>query len=221
MKDLYHIHTADGFAHKRDLVFAFEQDLRIPSFPKENEREPLKNILERVCNPNSRPHSGFLISKDKEDGTICGGAIYDYYPEAGAIEIIYLVVDEKKRKRGIATSLINQCTSLYPDIKDVYVEVDNPSLVEDNMSVINPRTRIAIYNKLGFQSVPISYVQWPLDEGFDYERGLILMRRSTDGKALSKQRLIRFLSDFYTFAGFKDDPELLTMINEINKKETL
>lgn len=221
MRDLYHIHTAEGFERKYDLVLDFENTLRVPSFPKENEREPLKNILERVCNPKSRPRSGFLISVDREDGTICGGAIYDYYPEAGAIEIIYLVVDEKKRKRGIATFLINQCTSLYPDIKDVYVEVDNPSLVDDNMSVINPKTRLAIYNKLGFQAVPISYVQWPLDEGFDYERGLILMRRSADGKALSKQRLIRFLSDFYAFAGFKDDPELLTMINEINNKESL
>lgn len=219
MKDLYHVHTAEGFERKKELILDFENTLRVPSFPKENEREPLKNILERVCNPNSRPRSGFLISVDKEDGTICGGAIYDYYPEADAIEIIYLVLDEKKRKRGIATSLINQCTSLYPDIKDVYVEVDNPSLVEDNMSVINPKTRIAIYEKLGFRAVPISYVQWPLDEGFDYERGLILMRRSADGKALSKQRLIRFLSDFYAFAGFKDDPELLTMINEINSIE--
>lgn len=78
MRDLYHIHTAEGFERKYDLVLDFENTLRVPSFPKENEREPLKKILERVCNPKSRPRSGFLISVDREDGTICGGAIYGY-----------------------------------------------------------------------------------------------------------------------------------------------
>ena len=221
MRDLYHIHTAEGLARKRELVLAFEQGLRLPSFPNENECEPLRKILDRVSDPQSRPRSGFLLSADRQTGEICGGAIYDYYPEAGAVEIIYLVVDEKMRRNGIAAFLINECASLLPDVNDIYVEVDNPEKVKDGMTAIDPDTRMSIFGKLGFSAVPIRYVQWPLDEGLDYERGLVLMRRSADGKALSKQRLIRFLSDFYAFAGFKDDPELLTIINEINNKETL
>lgn len=221
MRDLYHIHTADGLARKRDLVLAFEQGLRLPSFPYENEREPLRKILDRVSDPHGRPRSGFLLSTDRQTGEICGGAIYDYYPEAGAVEIIYLVVDEKMRRKGVAAFLINECVSLFPGVKDIYVEVDNPERVKEGLTAIDPDTRISIFGKLGFSAVPIRYVQWPLDEGLDYERGLILMRRSADGKAFSKQRLIRFLSDFYAFAGFKDDPELFTMINEINNKETL
>ena len=62
--ELRHIHTAEGLAREMDLVLSFEDSLRVPSFPNENEREPLGKILGRVRDPDARPRSGFVQMLD-------------------------------------------------------------------------------------------------------------------------------------------------------------
>lgn len=80
---------------------------------------------------------GYYID-DNIVGFIDYSLIYD------KIEINYIFVDEKYRKKGIAFKLFNYLFNEYSDIKNITLEVR-----KDNYAAIN------LYHKLGFIDVAI------------------------------------------------------------------
>lgn len=173
-------------------LYEFEKRLYLKYFPNQNEREPFKKIIDRIWN-DEYPKTDIILFIDEDK--VIAGCVSDYYPNCKTIEPIYLVVDEEYRNQGLARRLLDTIFSR-KDIDDMFVEVDNPELVEIGESSIDPKTRIEIYKKLGFDIVDINYVQPPLDEGMDFERTLLLMNR-TKKPPLTNKRLRKFLTEFY------------------------
>jgi ribosomal protein S18 acetylase RimI-like enzyme len=151
-----------------------------------------------------------------EDDVVVAGCVSDYYPDSKAVEPIYLVVDDTHRNSGIARMLLD---TIYKrsGVVDMYVEVDNPELVSESGSSINPKTRVDIYRKLGFTPLDIKYVQPPLDDGMDFEHNLILMYK-TKRKPLTKNRIKNFLTSFYKCLGSVDTDEYRELMNDIDAK---
>lgn len=196
----------------RDYLYNFESLLYLKYFPNQNEREPFKNIIDRISN-GRQPKTDIILFVD--NGCVIGGCINDFYPACGSIETIYLVVDERYRNRGIAKMLLDE-TYDRDDVVDMYVEVDNPELIGDSESSIDPKTRIEIYNKLGFRSIDVEYVQPPLDDGMEFEKNLILMCK-TKKQPLTKERIKAFITEFYRCLGYLDSDEYHKLILSIER----
>ena len=188
----------------------FEKELYIKYFPKENEREPLKNIIDRIWN-NSYPKSDILLLV--ENDKVIAGCISDFYAKCKSIEPIYLVVDEEHRNKGLARDMIEIVFSR-DGVDDMYVEADNPELVELSETSIDPKLRLNIYNKLGFDVLDINYVQPPLDKGMDFEKGLVLMCK-TKNPPITKGRIKTFLTEFYDSLGCLDTDEYRELIKDL------
>ena len=202
-----------GLLKYRKFVNDFEENLYLKYFPNENEREPFKNIKDRIWN-QKYPESEILLCV--EDDVVVAGCVSDYYPGSKAVEPIYLVVDDTHRNSGIARMLLD---TIYKrsGVVDMYVEVDNPELVSESGSSINPKTRIDIYRKLGFTLLDIEYVQPPLAEGMDFERNLLLMCK-TKRKPLSRDRVKKFLTDFYRGLDCVGSDEYRKLMDNIDSK---
>ena len=194
----------------RKFVDDFEKNLYLKYFPNENEREPFNLILERIWN-DEWPTTKMVLHV--EDDKVIAGCISDYYTECKTIEPIYLVVDEEHRNKGIAKEMLEDVFR-GNDIVDMYVEVDNPERVEGTDSAIDPKTRIEIYRKLGFELLDLDYVQPPLDKGMDYERNLLLMYR-TKKPPLKRERLVKFITSFYKGLNSLGTSEYFKLIDSI------
>ena len=198
-----------SYKEYRKYVEEFEKELFLPSFPNENEREPFENIVKRITT-KSYPQTSILLNI--EDGKVLAGCVSDYYPECNAVEPIYLVVREEHRNKGIAREILD---ILAGGAKHIFLEVDNPERVSGEDSAMDPTVRLEIYKKMGFEVVPIHYVQPPLSKGLDYERNLVLMHR---GNSLNKADLQTFLYYFYKGLHAEDSDELLKMLEEISRR---
>ena len=197
-------------ARNLNYLDEFEHRLYLKYFPNKNEREPFKKILDRIWN-DEYPKTDIILYID--EGKVVAGCVSDFYSKCKAIEPIYLVVDEEYRNQGLARMLLDTQFNR-KDVEDMYVEVDNPEMVEVGESSIDPKTRIAIYKKLGFDMVDIKYVQPPLDEGMDFERSLLLMCR-TKNPPLSKKRLKTFLTEFYEGLNSVDTDEYRELVKSL------
>lgn len=183
----------------------FENELYIPAFPNEDEREPLENIIYRIEN-RGFPKTKIIL--ETEDNLVVGGVITDYLAEDIA-QPIYIVVRETYRGKGIGRNLFEESIRNYTH---VFVEIDNPETVDVRNSAIDPRARKEMYERWGFKRVPIDYVQPPLSENSDYERNLILMYRANINKRVVK----RFLERFYYGLNASDSEELAKMFRQID-----
>ena len=197
----------------RSVIDQFFTELYIPAFPNDEEREPVENIVSRIRN-RLKPITELILLMDGD--TVAAGCIADLYPGAKTIHVIYLVVRESYRRRGLAKQLLNSWFSLHPELLDMYVEVDDPDVVVPENTTIDPRTRIEIYKKMDFSLLPLKYVQPPLEEGLPYAYGMQLMYRSVDPEKM-KSRLKTFLVEFYDGLGcLESDPELIKMLNQVD-----
>ena len=205
------VNNKETYEQWKPLVEQFETELFLPSFPNEDEREPFENIIKRITG-DSYPITALQLIINND--IVEAGCVSDYYPECNAIEPIYLVVREECRKRGLARALLESVETLYPKIVHTYLEIDNPKLITSENSAIDPRTRLTIYERLGFRVIPFNYVQPPLKEGGNYERGLLLMHR---GNQLTSNDLKLFLFHFYRGLKCADSVVLQEMYKEIEK----
>lgn len=204
------IHDIESYSENIELINKFRDDLYYPNFPNENEREPFENIRNRIIY-GLYPKTFILLMVSDSD--LLGGCVYDFYLECNSIEPIYLVVNEVYRKSGIGRSLLNEIEESH-NFPKMFLEVDNPSIVDSKDSAMDPLIRLEIYKKLGFRVINIDYVQPPLSEGLDYERNLLLLFK---GDNLEKIDLIKFLKYFYKGLKYESSPELDAMIYQISK----
>jgi len=206
------IHDELSYRVFKNLCDEFFDELYIPAFPNENEREPVENIVERLCG-RRLPVTQMLLVTDR--GRVAAGCIADLFPDASTLHIIYLVVKDEYRRRGLAKMLLDEWFNwVAPDAKDMYLEADDPDKTAAEDTSFDPATRLSIYARMGFRPLHINYVQPPLEEGLDYERNLLLLYRSTDRKGM-KERIRIFLRQFYRNLGYEDSPELQKMLDDV------
>ena len=191
----------------------FRDKLYLTSFPREDEREPFENIEARVCSPGSYPMTNILLAVDHDNGKLAGGCITDFHFDCDSALPIYLVVGKEYRRQGLGGMLLKNAVN-QGLVKHCFVEVDNPTLINEDGSPISPTDRVEIYQKWGFRTLPIKYYQPPLGRGLNYETNLMLMHR---GEKLTKDELKKFLSCFYRGLGYEKSEKLDEMFEEIEE----
>jgi GNAT superfamily N-acetyltransferase len=194
----------------------FENELYIPNFPNENEREPLDNIKQRILE-SGYPKTSITLLIDNEK--LVGGCIIDGYEDCDSIEPIYLVINKDMRNRGYGRCLLEESISNINYAKHVFLEVDDPeTIVDESYITIDPRKRLNMYLHWGFKVLNFNYIQPPLSEDAKSEENLLLLYK---GDNLNKNDLKNFLFHFYKGLCAEKSEDLITMYNEIDGIENI
>jgi len=179
------------------------------AFPIKNEREPFKNIIKRI-GTNSCPKT--KINLIKENNSVIGWIIIDYYPEINTIHPIYMAVKKEYRKQWIGTNLLNNCPDTYKNIKHIFIECEDPSKITEKDNNINPNTRLKFYKKLWYNIVPINYIQPPLSKWRSFEKKLLLLHK---WEKLDRNALKNFLYNLYKWLNHENSNLLKKLFKEI------
>lgn len=196
------IHDERSYRANESLCGEFFDELYLPAFPNENEREPVENIVGRICG-RKLPLTEMPLVTD--GGRVAAGCVTDHFPDAAAIHVIYLVVRSEYRRMGLARLLLDDWFRRHPEETDMYLEADDPAKTAPADTSFDPATRLGIYARLGFGILSLQYVQPPLEEGLDYERNLLLLYRSTD-RAGMKERMKGFSGSSTVTSGTRIRP---------------
>ncbi|MCX6238116.1 MAG: hypothetical protein NTY07_11280 [Bacteroidia bacterium] len=219
-------------------------EIYISEFPDENEREPLKNILNRVKGKRTEydPHTFILLCKYDNEEKIIGGVIADYYLTSKCLHITYVFIDSAYRgigawsslKKGIFDTikwleLINNLT-----FNVIFFESNIPEKTDIELDSIDPVLRLKIFSRINARLVDIPYTQPALSSNLKEVHNLYLfciplvesIHNSIDYKIV-----MDFLSDLYkslnilspmknrTFIKMKNEIEKSLVNGEIKLKE--
>lgn len=191
-----------------DALRVFERELYVPCFPDPDEREPFDNILSRIADDGADPKT-FAVLETVGDELV-GGGIADYRRTLGSLLLTYVAVKPEWRSRGIGRMLLETRVRVFPDVRHVFLECDDPATV--TVSGMDPAQRLAMFRRWGFSEVPIRYWQPPLGDGQGTCGSLLLLHR---GEPLTAEYLRSYLTGFYTTLGCGDAEELRRMLEEI------
>lgn len=199
----------------------FRDQIYLSSFPDENEREPFdEKILPRVKENGGEPSAFIVLAYD--EGDLVGGEVLDWYPSCSALEIIYLAVDENKRRQSYGTSILQEATEIVCDaieqnggsVQNVFFETENPSLTEN--PAYDTESRLRFFAASGAAMIPVPYCQPPLSEDQDWAKNLYLcvlpFARDEDNRiewesentAIAADDVAGFLEAFYKGLGYAE-----------------
>jgi GNAT superfamily N-acetyltransferase len=206
-------------------------------FPDINEREDYDVILKRVTlqKQSKEPYTVIVLDTletNNQEKEVTGGLIIDWYERSQTIHLIYLIVSENHRKKGIAKKLINEGISKVIEwvkdekgieIKNVVFESNNP--YETKTDNFAPSERLLAFSGLGAKWINISYVQPPLDLKKKLVNNLLLLSFTQFNKKKNKIPAVEikaFLLDLYEGLGItdlEDNIHLEKMYLELDKME--
>lgn len=172
-----------------DKVYACYQKC----FPLETEQESKENFLAILADNADTSKPGremWVYVKDKTTGEVIGASNFDAFPATpghdidGTCQGIYMFVDEEHRRKGLFDVLINlreEAAGKYlrsedPTLPDpprlaTFAEQNNPLMmtpaqyIEDSKAAVDQNERREIFEKRGFRTLEMRYVQPPLEAG--------------------------------------------------------
>ena len=168
------------------------------------------SILPRVGSDFAFPKTEIHIAYSDEHG-ILGGAIYDVYGVGKATEyfnvyehvhLIYLFVNEKFRRMGIGSLLIQQGRQTYHD-ETIFLEID-----KEDRDVMN------FYKRNNAKVLLENYVQPPLQKGYGWCRNYNLCHI---GAKPSNNHVWKFLVSFYQSVSALETEDGQEKLNEMGK----
>lgn len=188
------------------------------SFPDDNEREEMADILSRIGagGPPPLPNTFMIVAGD-EAGHADGLLVVDWYRASRVAHLTYLAVDRACRQRGIARALITDALPRsLANIEQregftftaIVLEVHKPWIGRDD--VFDPDTRMGIFAGLGAKWVPIHYVQPCLPQRREGAQDLLLMALPAGNlpqDEMPAQCLVDFLAEFFRGLGIPDPEE--------------
>ena len=208
-----------------DLAF-FEKEIYIPAFPDDGEREPFVNILERIRSGKSAYPQTFAVLAS-HGGEICGGEIFDWYPDCSSAELIYIALKPGSRGAGLGDELLNRGARLLADslsrrgedVGRLYFETENPFIPSGDESM-DKVSRIRFFARNSACRVPIKYYQPPLSPDSPWAENLylcLLPQFSRGGADLPAGELKEFLHCFYRGLGASvEEPKFQEMMRNID-----
>lgn len=214
-KNMKLITDSESYSKYKNQFTSFK-DLYIKGFPDINEREDFDVILNRVFGPKqtNEPHSVIILSISEDDNPeVMGGLIADWYEKSQAIHLIYLIIDEKFRGKGVAKKLINNGVADIKnwikaekgiEIKNVFFESNNPLKTNLGNDSFYPVKRLEIFSHLGAKLININYIQPALDKKKKEVDNLLLLsfpQFNANGDKIPATEIAHFLKDLYISLG--------------------
>jgi GNAT superfamily N-acetyltransferase len=236
-------HLPRGFEAKRIdgdpeslalLARAYEQ-VYLPAFPLEYERETLEDFSTGMTDPD--PASRYTISVigshlgDPRRERIAGFAAGKYYPGFEVGLLAYIATAPEARNKGIGRAVLNQtfldldhlAGKLGKQLHGIFLESNDPAKISAAEDSMDPQLRIDIYKRWGGLITPIDYVHPPLAEGMEKcdTMKLMMFPHPVHGGYPEPKDLQRFIDAAYTVLGadLKTDPDYARITKQIQTWE--
>ena len=204
------------------------------SFPNDNERESLANLIHYLQESRKSGDWEFhvVIAKDAE-GIVAGGVVFDYYRKSNSVVIEFLCVDKSLRGRRIGSRLFVQTIKLADDIarragknevEYVFCEVESPELRGDG-----DVAHLSFWRNNWFGRLNIEYIQPPLSDELQPVRGLWLLGLSRLSPGNTKKMdasavrsvLWNYLHYSMSIANPEQDESYVFMCDQLANKATI
>lgn len=212
------------------------KDIYETGFPDANEREDFGVILKRVTNPaENDPHTIILLETVPEKTEVAGGLIADWYANSKALHLIYLIVSENHREKGIAKKLVENGVPWIKEwiakekgieIGSVFFESNIPWKTCSELDNFDTELRLRIFSKMGAKLIDIPYIQPALDSGKKEVDNLFLLSfqqfNKTD-KGIPESDIAAFLTDLYKSLGIAQPdghPSFKKMMEALQKTKS-
>lgn len=165
-----------------------------PAFPIAEEREALEKIESRLRAPMNGVERVILIAgKNLDDASkaeIAAIGIAYYYSTTGAGLLAYNAVAPEYQGAGFGRMMVNGRIAGLQDaaakhgqeLQSIIIEVNNPDVVSPEQDSMDPKKRIAQFEKWGAKKVPVDYVQPALEAGGEKSRNSLLMAYPQNGQ---------------------------------------
>lgn len=203
------------------------------SFPNEDERESLTNLLEYLkISRKSKVWDFHVILAMDEQGRMVGGSIFDYFADANSAVIEFICVDERLRSRHIGqqiwkkvlkTADADSLANGHPYAKHVFCEVESPDMRQDKCVA-----HLEFWKGNWFRRLDFNYIQPALGAGQSPVRGmwfLGLTRFSENSQIIDSTLLQKVLWNYAHYSmGIKNpenDPLFLAMQSEVMDKKAV
>jgi GNAT superfamily N-acetyltransferase len=144
----------------------------------------------------------FHILVAAEAGELVGGVVFSYVTASRCGFSEYLVVRQDRRRAGIGRRLVEARRAVldrraralgHECARGVFIEVDNPDRVpvrqEGHTASLDARTRLRVFDRLGFRRVAMPYVQPPLGPGKQAVYYMDLLFAAWDPDVIASRRI--------------------------------
>jgi len=160
--------------YSAELLDRFYNEVYLPAFPIEGEREELVSWKRQLTRPRrgGGPEFALIIAGRElksENPTIAGGTVLEYYLASNVGLLTYLVVDPAFRGKNLSRLLLKKqldavdraAEKHFPGRKPYayFSEMNDPALPESHQDKQDPDQRFCILSRLGFHMLDFPYVQ--------------------------------------------------------------
>lgn len=205
------------------------------AFPIREERESLATWLENLKGKNIVAITISILGEnlDTPHPTIKAMAVGYYYRQQDVGLLAYLATAPSFRDQGLGRTMNNANNEALLEfsgrmgkkLKGIFLECNDPAKIAPENDVMNPTTRIKIYEKWGAVVLPIDYIQPPLETGGAKCDTLKLLAypHPDTGKYPTKSEIKAYLTGIYTelaeYAGMppEKNPDYLESLRQLDK----
>lgn len=206
------------------LKLAYNQ-LYIPLFPFDDEREPLDAWINPITNRDQDVSvvARIICADSAHPETIAGFGVGKYFsePDVGFLSCIAVAPDF--RTLGLGKDLVHALVSdvyLQADmtgnpLQGIFFETNNPAKTDIKTDSVDPAKRLRLYQLWGCRQIDISYTQPPLEPEGDFCDKMLLMAHPhpKDGSYPSAKAVQGFIDVIYADPIYQ--PEKTVLYNEI------
>jgi hypothetical protein len=209
-------------------------ELYLPSFPNKDEREDPEAWMPRLSihaptSPQPSTHifvAGARLGSTGDGRQLDGFLIAERYPESWCALATYLAVAPRARGRHVASRLVGHAVSALArgaggterPLCALFAEITDPHKPKASaVGDFDAFARADALSRMGWQHVPVDYVQPALGGGRARVRHLMLWAYPLDDRpltAIPAVTLREFLREFYQALGVErpdDDPDFQAM----------
>lgn len=235
--ELITINPAEA-GHAELLREAYD-DVYVPAFPIDDERQPLQVWMDRA-HPDSKSSNKYVVIvagtnlNDPETRQIEGISVGIYYGNAQVGLMAYNAIRPTCQGGGLGHAMVNARIDAFQnladsrgeDLRGVFLEVNDPAQVKAEDDSFDPAKRLAIFKKWGAQEVAINYIQPALDEDkAKFDKLKLLSYPTRDGVRPDADAVHDFLYALYKGCGYahpEKDPDFIHMkaeLYDLNRQE--
>lgn len=204
----------ESAARREALLGAFDASIYQTAFPDESIREDPAVWLRSMSDDPGPPWPIVmpLLALDDADD-VKGGVVVEYYRDANAGFLTYLLVAPDMRRSGLGRRLAAEAMAALRaeaaggDAPILFAEAERPELVDDPIEKAIATERLRILGSLGALAADLDYVQPPLAPGRASHRLHLLAAGETLGpeRTAPGEAVLAFLAELYRALGH--DPE--------------
>ena len=231
-----YVHTIEaGNPKSLALLAKAYKDVYEAAFPIDEERESLESWIKSLKGGNPAANIIIVVAGDELDSekpVLKAISVAYYYNKQDAGLLAYNAVSPDFQGQGLGrimvearkTALLDLAKAYGNKLGGVFIECNDPAKITPAEDVMDPATRIKMFEKWGAKVLPIHYVQPPLEHGGEKCDALKLLAypHPKTGKYPTPEAIKGFITGIYTelakYAGCEpqDNPDYIKTMQQID-----